>query len=729
MTSPIQAKATPSPTPKQAIPKRKLDTNQTWYTINRADASFDSLKRTEWLLTDGLGGYAMGTALGINTRRYHGLLVHANRQPLGRIMMLNSLAERIIINPNTHEQFAVDLTLHEFSDGSIAPGSYDHFVRFEKGAEFVRWTWRVADIEITRELRLHFKKGGAFIRYQITQHPDDHRTTALEIRPLLRLADHHRLRHAESYQLSVEPSDNGFIVTGSSGELHVLTPPSEFKQDRQIWFNFRYAEETARGVDDTEDLYNPGYVQLPVEHNRDDQPHTKSTAIRIGASPQQITQPFGWDAKTKHLQNIAKNANKQIPKLIKNHLPLIAAADDFLVPRHVKGHPLQTILAGYPWFSDWGRDTCIALPGLLLSLARYDEALATLRAFADHRKDGLIPNMFDDNGGAAHFNTVDASLWFCHAATQYRKLTNDHAGFQSHLQEACLDILGNYQHGTDFNIHMDDDDGLIIAGDPSTQLTWMDAKRDEVTFTPRHGKAVEINALWYHALLAVAHAINDHDPTDAKRLNDLAQYVGPNLRETFWCSATKCLYDCIYEELDSQAKKTTWIKDRSIRPNQLLAVSLPHSAFNPKQQKSIVKICTDHLLTPVGIRTLSPDDEKYRGWFEGRMFDRDGAYHQGTVWPWLIGPYLEALLRSNQASKASIRKTKSILKRLLRKFPATAAGQVAYRYMLEKGWITIVTPNAPVTETETDNPIQESDQPDSQPTPADENPDNQSDQS
>ena len=643
----------------------RLQSDQPWYTIERADTSFDLLRRTEWMLVDGLGGYAMGTALGLNTKRYHGLFIHAAHRPLGRVMHVNAVAERLIISPNTNGAEIHDLSLHEFADGTIGPGSFDHFVRFEKGFEFCRWTWRVSDIEIQRELRLNYRVGGAIVHYSIQRlrKKDDERAITLELRPLARLGNHHNLHlHAtDSFRRATAPIGKaGVAITGSADELYAFVDSGEFHFDEQVWYDFKYAEETARGLDDHEDLFNPGFFRFEFAPNSP----TSEFQIRLCTSREHSRQGVIWGARTDHLKTIVDRMSESNPLTVKKHLALIAASDDFVVPRRVRGRELKTILAGYPWFSDWGRDTCICIPGILLATNRHDEALDVLRAFAEYRKYGLIPNVFDDVGGAAHYNTVDAPLWFCHAACEYLKMTGDHSGFDEYLRDACLDIIANYQHGTEFNIHMDPDDGLIVAGDESTQLTWMDARRDGVTFTPRHGKAVEINALWYHALLAVGEAIKPDDEEGAQRLFDLARYVGPNLRETFWCSKTQCLYDCIFPEKD-RAGKSEWKCDASIRPNQLLAVSLPHSAFNDRQKKLIVRVCERELLTPVGMRTLSPNDPKYRPRFEGDMFSRDGAYHQGTVWPWLIGPFLEAHLRSYNASQSSIRKCKSILKRLL----------------------------------------------------------------
>ena len=662
----IQKTSITKPTKIKKITTDK-QTDQPWYTMEQSQYSPDTLSKTEWLLTDGLGGYAMGTALGLNTKRYHGLLIHATKPPLSRVMLVNALAEEFIIskNENSEQNQRFPLSYHEFADGTIGPGDTNLFNRFEKGLDFVRWVWEVDQYEISKTLRLDYHIGSAEVEYTtrpINKHrQNDQEHLTLAIRPLTRIGNHHHLHNTTEFRRSVAPAGCcGVDITGSAGELYIDSDKGSFELNPIIWHHFKYREESARGLEDTENLHNPGVFIVPVNTTTDE----FSCRLRLGATREQIERDFQYDTKRNHLKRINHKIKTHAPNLVKKRPILIAASDDFVVPRKVRGRSLKTILAGYPWFSDWGRDTCICVPGLLLATGRYEEALDTLRTFAEYRQDGLIPNVFDDIGGAAHYNTVDAPLWFCHAVCEYLHQSGDHNGFNSHLKEACLDVIAYYQHGTDFNIKMDEDDGLIAAGDENTQLTWMDARRDGVTFTPRYGKAVEINALWYHDLLAVADAIDHDDAENAKRLRDLAGYVGPNLRESFWCNRTKCLYDCLYPE-EKENGKTVWVRDQSIRPNQLFAVSLTHSAFNDRQQKSIVRTCEKELLTPVGMRTLSPQDEKYRPRFEGDMFNRDGAYHQGTVWPWLIGPFTEAYLRSHDFSKSSIRKCKTIINKLL----------------------------------------------------------------
>jgi predicted glycogen debranching enzyme len=319
----------------------------------------------------------------------------------------------------------------------------------------------------------------------------------------------------------------------------------------------------------------------------------------------------------------------------------------------------MTILAGYPWFADWGRDAMISLPGLLLTTGRYADARRVLAGFARHARDGIIPNCFDDKGGGgegggALYNPVDASLWFVHAACASLSASGDREGFRGRIRDACLDVIDAYKHGTT-NIRMDDD-ALIAAGDETTQLTWMDAKRDGVTFTPRHGKAVEINALWHHDLLALADAIEPDDAARADELRLLAGRVAESFRRVFWNEDKQCCFDAVSPDGTCSGE---------IRPNQIFAVSLEHSPLDDEQQRGVVEAVRRCLLTRHGLRTLDPAEPGYHGRYEGSMFERDAAYHNGTVWPWLIGPYVEAVLRVGRFSVPAIEHAREALAPLI----------------------------------------------------------------
>ena len=305
-------------------------------------------------------------------------------------------------------------------------------------------------------------------------------------------------------------------------------------------------------------------------------------------------------------------------------------------------------MAGYPWFADWGRDTFISLPGLLLCTGRFDEARSTLKAYAQSLHNGLVPNRFDDyDSKAAHYNAVDASLWFVHAAMEYYLTSGDQDAWDGWLCGAVMQVIDAYLRGTDHDIRMAGD-GLISAGNPRTQLTWMDAARDGVVFTPRFGKPVEVNALWYHALVGMSELLADTDRSTSVHYVKLSKRVKRAFLKNFWDNKQGYLYDHIWA--DDQGQETT---DQTVRPNQIFAVSLPHSPLPRTKQQKVVKAVTQSLLTPLGLRTLPQDDPNYHGRYTGPMFDRDSAYHRGTVWPWLIGPYAEAVLRAGRFSDKS----------------------------------------------------------------------------
>ena len=330
------------------------------------------------------------------------------------------------------------------------------------------------------------------------------------------------------------------------------------------------------------------------------------------------------------------------------------AANDFVVLRRAPdGSDGTSIIAGYPWFGDWGRDTMISLPGLLFTPGRFQQARQVLSVFASYVSEGMIPNVFDDYTNEPHYNTVDASLWFIHAAFEYRRLSNDEHTFNSTLLPACRAILEGYRKGTRFHIGMDESDCLVTQGDATTQLTWMDAKYDGVVFTPRHGKAVEINALWYHALLLMGEV-------------ELARKAAESFRRAFWISPFRGLRDVV----DGPRR------DTSIRPNQIFAVSLPHSPLNDDQQRAVVEVVRRELLTPMGLRTLSASDPRYRGAYRGPQRLRDEAYHNGTVWPWLIGPFLDAYLRVNQRSPAAQEQARQWLRPLIGQMDEYCIGQI-----------------------------------------------------
>ncbi len=634
------------------------------YTVN-FDAPDEPDTEREWLLTNGLGGFAMGTVSGVNTRRYHGLLTAATRPPVQRVNALTAIVDSLHVDGEVHP-----LSGHQFAgpDDQIVthPEAWRNLVKFDKTATGCRWQYRAGGVAIERSLRLRRRRDVAVIEYRFS--PAEGRALSgreirLRVRPLVALRDFHALRQ-EAEQAPWHVASEAATVairTAGSPTLKIAADAGTFEEKLEWWYRFRYQVETDRGQDDTEDLLSPGCFdyELPAAEG----------GLRIVAA----VEPFDWDElevddqRGPHLRKLVSHvtgATETEESARREALASLAiASDDFVVERRMDDQSFATILAGYPWFADWGRDTMIALPGLLLATGRHEEARRTLLTFAGAIRGGLVPNRFDDYGGEPHYNTVDASLWFVHAATQYRQVSGDEAAWGDQLDAACREVLAAYRDGTDFGIHMDAD-GLIAAGDRDTQLTWMDAKRDGVAFTPRHGKAVEINALWHNALVAMSQATGDRD--FAAEIKKLSGRCGTAFNGTFWCEDIGYLIDHVNESCI----------DYAMRPNQLLAVSLPHSPIAKKRQLSVVRHVRERLLTPYGLRTLPVDDSQYHGQCAGSMFERDEAYHQGTIWPWLIGPFVEGWLRANRFDHKSRQYAASVIAPLIDELARHSLGQL-----------------------------------------------------
>lgn len=650
------------------------------------------MSRTEWVLGNGLGGFAMGTVSGIPSRRYHGWLVGSARPPIARVMALSSVAEWLVLLPGaaggTSEQ-RFELSSYRFSGatgGVINPQGIESLQRFEKGGSWVRWDYGFGLIKASREIHPIHGQNAALIRYRVRT---GGHAARLELRPLLAMRDFHGPllgdeAGAERYRLTPKPT--GFEVV--SGGLHLtmavggMSSGAVFVPEPVWWHNFEYVREAERGLDAHEDLFCPGIVQVGLPSfpavSGDDLEHVIDVVATfwsdagIGAGRERAflgRASDAVDANRARLEGLVTQAvttvrgrrAAEIEAADRDTLAgLVAAGDAFVVRRAtlpgltgvgeaVGGAPgsdagtAVSVIAGYPWFGDWGRDTMISLRGLFLDTGRHAEASRVLDTFARFTVNGLTPNCFDDTTGEPQYNTIDASLWFVHAACDYVRATGDRAGFMTHMHAACVQILEKYRTGTDYGIAMDED-GLIRGGNLSTALTWMDAKRDGVVFTPRDGKPVEIQALWYNALLSFADLVDQEEPRRARELRQIAAKAGASFTKLFWDPARGYLADRLVAAGDA------WAPDWTIRPNQIFAAGLPHSPLTPEMRRAVVASVRARLLTPMGLRTLDPKDARYIGRYRGPLFERDRAYHNGTVWPWLIGPYAQAVLRSGKDS-------------------------------------------------------------------------------
>ncbi|MFO0859265.1 MAG: amylo-alpha-1,6-glucosidase [Phycisphaerales bacterium] len=664
------------------LPQCKVDLSAAASTPDQAGLA--APLRREWFLTNGLGGFASGTPVAIPQRRYHAWLIGAIQPPVGRVVGLHSMIETVVARSGAKQggEQRIDFSSYMFPgapasgrDGAPAtavfsPGGYAYLRQFQKG-HTCRWTYQCGPIDFSRELVLARHQNTAVLRYRVksARHP-----ARLEVRPLTALRDFHELvRHSERQNdYSVIAGTSACDVTARGVRLSLEAPAGAFVQDRQWWFNFRYERDAERGQDCLEDLFTPGCFSWNVEAGAERVFEVVARLQPVTARSARVAVTFDTvaDAEQQRLTalvqaTVPKPSAKDDPTTLCTLSNLVQAADQFVVrrirtlaagaramagvmPAESAVPEESSVIAGYPWFSDWGRDTMISLPGLLLATGRFEEARRVLEAFAALTRRGLVPNCFDNGSGEPEYNTVDASLWFVHAARALQiaslaaKLP-DPAAENSPIRRACIAIIEAYQAGTDFNIRMDPKDGLISAGDAGTQLTWMDAKRDGVVFTPRHGKPVEINALWYAALLQCADMIEADRPKTARELRQVAERAGRSFREQFWNPA-----GYLYDVLTPGPRGFTPIDQ--IRPNQLFACSLPFSPLEKPQRDSVLAVVRQHLLTNRGLRTLSPHDPQYIGRFEGPLFERDRAYHNGTVWPWLLGPFAEGILRAGNFS-------------------------------------------------------------------------------
>jgi predicted glycogen debranching enzyme len=588
----------------------------------------------EWLITNGIGGFASSTVVGCNTRRYHGLLCAAMVPPVGRIMMLSRIAE--LVRVRAGDDVTYELSVNQFGD-TFHPRGDRYLRRFDLEPELVRWEYEAGGVRIVKEIQMPWGKNATGIRYTIE--PGDAQVE-ISLLPFVRMLDFHALRH-EKQKFDESHGTRSCTIGADTNQLNMLADAGSFEARPDWWFGHTYAVETDRGLDDREDLYMPGRFVLST---------TRKTSITIWASAGSMPD-FDWDRELERRRGVIKPLTGSSPAVER----LVHAANDFVVARRTpEGQAGHTIIAGYPWFADWGRDTMISLPGLLLTTRRFEEARQVLCVFAKYISQGMIPNRFDDYTNEPSYNTVDASLWFIHAAFEYLRMSGDSETFEKQLRPACNAIVQGYTDGTRYHIKVDPADELVTQGDSNTQLTWMDAKADGICFTPRQGKAVEINALWYHALRLLGETAR-------------ADKVGESFRKAFWLNPFRGLADVV----DGSRR------DVSMRPNQIFAVSLANSPLTGPQQEAVVEAVRRELLTPVGLRTLAVSDRNYHGRYTGTQLQRDAAYHNGTVWPWPIGAFLDAYLKVNGRSPAAVDQARRWLNPLLHTMRHGCLGQIS----------------------------------------------------
>ena len=565
----------------------------------------------EWFETDGTGSYAMGTVAGPNTRRYHGLLVAALAPPVQRNLLLAKVEERVSIDGEEH-----DLATNQYP-ATIYPRGFERLHEFRLDP-FPIWTWQLGSDTITRKVFLVRNERACVIQY------DASCDCTLTVRPLLAFRDYHALTHANSGINGAVERHEGFLSIQLYPSLPALIlnhSTAEFIEDGVWIYNLEYPIERERGMDDHEDLYSPGWFRFEVKKGE--------TAWIVAAIDPDRRYDLNDIQRVEQEHRKARSISGTSPFEVR----LEAAANQFRACRE-DGRP--TIMAGFPWFADWGRDTMISLPGLLIHRGLLDEARQVIEGFLYHLNQGLIPNHFPDVG-APHYNTCDATLWMFHAVWSYVEHGGEIKWVRETFYPAAKSILGWHLRGTLYGIHMDERDGLLEAISHGIQLTWMDAKVGDWVVTPRQGKPVEVNALWYNVLrMTRIWAAEFGDSDYAHTLGQLGDQVGASYTEKFWNPERNCLYDVLGPNGP----------DPKVRPNQLFAVSLPFALLDVPRQQAVVSICRDKLLTPYGLRSLAPDDPDYKAHYSGDRVERDSAYHQGTAWPWLLGPFVTAYLRA-----------------------------------------------------------------------------------
>ncbi len=601
------------------------------------EAARDLLRR-EWLLTNGLGGYASGTISGNIARRHHGMLIAALPAPLGRVVMLNHLCEAVRFSGG----HVVQISGYEPNrpDGGSPSENYATQFRLENGLPV--WRFEVENVVIEKRVLLVYGQNTAHVRYELVSGPD---SIELDIRPSL-----HFRRH--EYDVSTELQRDYFVTIGggryeiSAGEPYpplrlLIYAKRSTLTDSVSTRELVYQTEADRGYASRGKLWSPGFFVAEV---RRDAPATLVASTEPWRLIYALTPEQALAADAERRRRLIAQASSEAQHGVAAELVL--AADQFIMTpagrvedaarARAAGDQIRSVIAGYHWFTDWGRDTMISLEGLTLSTGRHEEAAWILRTFAHYIRDGLIPNFFPDGENEGVYHTADATLWFFHAIDRYVETTGDRATLRMLLPQ-LIDIVEHHLRGTHFGIGVDRRDGLLRQGAAGYQLTWMDAKVDGWVVTPRRGKAVEINALWYNALRLLEEWLREENGPDAPdRLAEHAARTRESFNRRFWFEEGGYLYDVVDGEQGD---------DSACRPNQVFAISLKHPVLEKSRWNSVLNVVNEKLVTPVGLRTLSREHRDYKEKYFGDLRSRDAAYHQGTVWAWLIGPFIDAWLK------------------------------------------------------------------------------------
>ena len=602
-----------------------------------------TLPRREWLVTNGLGGYAAGTVAGVVTRRYHGLLVAALPAPLGRFVMLNHLLERVRL-PNRGVSWLGD---ENEVAGPNAADERDHLVEFRLELGLPVWVYELDDVRIEKRVLMAYGQNTVHVSYQLIAGEGPVR---LALRPSVQFRPYDvAVNESPAQGYSLTAVGNRYELSGGD-DLPVLRlmlhgQGSALTLDEKNISAVPYQMEKNRGYPDVGSLWSPGYFRADI---------APSHAVTLIASTE------SWDIiRALDHDSAERSEVERRRRLLAIAEPrddfaaeLVLAADQFIITpagraeesarARAAGEEVRTIIAGYHWFTDWGRDTMISLEGLTLCTHRFREAAYILRTFGHYVRDGLIPNMFPDGSSEGLYHTADATLWFFQAVERFVRSTGDIDTLKA-LLPSLIEIVECHVRGTRFGIGVDPGDGLLRQGADSYQLTWMDAKVDDWVVTPRRGKAVEINALWYNALCLLKAWTRHQGLPSGLDLEQEADRVRRSFNERFWYAEGGYLFDVVDGE-DGD--------DTACRPNQVISMSLEHPVLDRSRWEPVMEVVRDRLLTPVGLRSLAPGHPDYKPRYFGDLRSRDAAYHQGTVWGWLIGPYADAWLKLHPGETA-----------------------------------------------------------------------------
>lgn len=612
------------PSPEEGPPRRSC-----------LESAPEALVHREWLVTNRLGGFASCTVAGICTRRYHGWLIAAHPAPLGRVVLLTHLWEQIRLPSGT----MLELGGEELA-GRVEVHGADSLADFRLELGLPVWRFTKGGVTIEKRVLMPRMQNTTLVRYQLLSGAE---TIALRLRPALNFRRLETAVGPMQSRYEVADAEGRVTVTGPSEfpPLRMLLSGGSFEPGERTLREVLYPVEELRGYDHEGALWSPGVfdVQLQCGNAATFTATTESweTALALdgeGALRAEV-------GRRERLLSFAPSA-----ALEGWGAELVLAADHFVFAparrpegtarAHADGDEFCSVIAGYHWFADWGRDTMISLEGLLLLTGRHVEAAHVLTAFARYVVDGLLPNMFPEEGGTGRYNTADASLWFFHALHRYLEVTHDRALLQRLLPK-LRDIIQHHLQGTRFGIHVDTRDGLLTQGAPQLPLTWMDALYQGKIITPRRGKAVEVNALWYNALrLFERWLCEEGSEAEAREAAHWAECAAASFNRRFWSTKHGYLFDVVDGDQGD---------DDSCRPNQIFAISLPHPVLDERRWQTVLEVVKRELLTPFGLRSLAPSAKDYHPRYFGHLWARDAAYHQGTVWPWLIGPYVDAYLK------------------------------------------------------------------------------------